>query len=271
LNLMRETLGDLYEMTTPEKGWWFLRALAVNQQAEFAIPDMVTYMESSARKERGHIDTRNGVAVSGSYRHYISQILADAVGWLISRGLVGPGSASSRSGGEWRVTTAGYDALTNGSVLIVENRQRLHTDLHHALEGSPRRNFETGDYNVAVFAAMHAVENAVRTAGGLTDSVHGDALMKEAFKENGPLAPRDVNRGEQVALMSLFAGAYGAFRNPAAHRPVEYKSATEAADILHLADLLLRIADRQAIEFRARVAAPETHSQALDEGALGSP
>lgn len=108
--------------------------------------------------------------------------------------------------------------------------------------------FESGDYDTAVFKAMKAVEVAVRAAAELSDGVHGVQVMHAAFKSGGPLAVTAEMTSETEAFHQLFAGAYGAFRHPSAHRTVSYESATEAANILHLADLLLRIVDRQGKE-----------------------
>lgn len=69
--------------------------------------------------------------------------------------------------------------------------------------------------------------------------------MHQVFKpDGGPLCDQDVEGGEQVATMNLFAGALGLFKNPVSHRPVDFDDPTEAAEIVLLADLLLRLLDR---------------------------
>ncbi|MBK6872815.1 MAG: hypothetical protein IPK24_07585 [Kineosporiaceae bacterium] len=40
--------------------------------------------------------------------------------------------------------------------------------------------------------------------------------------------------------MELFAGALGLFKNPVSHRRVDFSDATEAAEVVLLADLLVR-------------------------------
>jgi uncharacterized protein (TIGR02391 family) len=238
------TLGQLEDMSGPEIGWFFLQAMIGDTQSEWSAPQLRAEIQAVVFDEE-HKGQHRPVS-GGVHPARLSQLVADALGWLISRGPVGPGSAQSGSGGEWRVTTAGYEAHKSGSALEIENRQRLHTDLHPSLEKSVRWIFERGDYATAVFAAMKAVEVSVRDGAGFTNAKHGDGVITEAFREGGPLAVSSDSKAEQDAFLKLFSGAYGAFRNAAAHRTVEYDSPTEAADIVHLADLLLRIVDRRA-------------------------
>jgi hypothetical protein len=50
--------------------------------------------------------------------------------------------------------------------------------------------------------------------------------------------------------MALFWGAIGVFKNPPSHRQVNYQDPTQAAEVILLADLLLRMLDE--VEARLR-------------------
>jgi uncharacterized protein (TIGR02391 family) len=88
---------------------------------------------------------------------------------------------------------------------------------------------------------MREVEVQVRERAGLSDSLVGMALMQQAFGQERPLWRRELNSGESVALMELYTGAIGLFTNPPSHRRVDVSDPTEAAEIVLLADLLLRL------------------------------
>ncbi len=60
----------------------------------------------------------------------------------------------------------------------------------------------------------------------------------------GPLWREDIDPGESVALMDLFKGAIGLFKYLSSHRRVDFTDATEAAEIVLLADLLLRLLNK---------------------------
>jgi hypothetical protein len=53
----------------------------------------------------------------------------------------------------------------------------------------------------------------------------------------------DAEEGEKSARMELFSGAIGSYKNPASHRDLNLSDPKEVADIIHLANQLLRIVD----------------------------
>jgi len=106
--------------------------------------------------------------------------------------------------------------------------------------------YHRGKYDQAVFVAMKAVEVAVRGVSKMPDTLLGVKLMRAAFAplpNAGPMTDPNVDGGEQVARMELFAGAIGSYKNPHSHRNVALDDPDEAAEIIMLANHLLRIVD----------------------------
>jgi uncharacterized protein (TIGR02391 family) len=56
---------------------------------------------------------------------------------------------------------------------------------------------------------------------------------------------QEAEPGEREAMSALFAGAIGMFKNPTSHREVDFDDPTEAAEIVLVADLLMRILDQR--------------------------
>jgi uncharacterized protein (TIGR02391 family) len=116
--------------------------------------------------------------------------------------------------------------------------------LHPRIESAVWLAFMRGEFDVAVFQAMKAVEVAVREASGLPDSEVGVHLMRKAFDpKGGPLTNMASEDGEREALSALFAGAIGCYKNPHSHRDVQLTDPIEAVEIILLANHLLRIVD----------------------------
>ncbi|MFG3490026.1 TIGR02391 family protein [Streptomyces sp. NPDC047972] len=183
--------------------------------------------------------------------------LSDAWAWLEANALL---SGEPTQGEVFRrVSQEGRELVEDPQGIVrFDARHRLAGPLHPELEGTIRTYFDLGDYETACFAAMKAVEVAVRSAGGYDNSQRGVGLMRKAFaphqngKPGGPLADAGAEGGEQEAASALFAGAIGAYKNPTSHRTVDFEDPVEAAEIIQLANLLLRQVDRAA---RRQVAA----------------
>lgn len=171
--------------------------------------------------------------------------IADAWAWLEAHALIGPHPEQSSSANARRMTQAGREALANGLGKLRAGR-RLDVDLHPLLRYGPRRQFLMGEFELAAFAALREVEIRVRRLAALPQDTVGVALMAAAFSLKGPgtLADPAAEAGEQEAVMALFRGAIGTFKKPSSHRAVDYDDPVLAAEVVLLADLLMRLLDR---------------------------
>jgi hypothetical protein len=71
--------------------------------------------------------------------------------------------------------------------------------------------------------------------------------MRDAFRPGtGPLTDTAKPTSEQDALMQLFAGAIGSYKNPHSHRTVNLTDPREAKEQIILATHLLGIVDARA-------------------------
>lgn len=128
--------------------------------------------------------------------------------------------------------------------------RRLPKDaLHPTIREDVWSLFHRGKYDTAVFEAMKAVEVAVREAADLLAQDITTGLMRKAFApDDGALTDMLVEKSEREARAHLFAGAIGSYKNPQSHRHVALDDPDEAAEIIMLANHLLRIVEarRQA-------------------------
>jgi uncharacterized protein (TIGR02391 family) len=182
------------------------------------------------------------------YEGRVQLAVSEAWAWLQSRQLIVPAEGINGHNGHMvlgRGAAAVLDArnLDSFEASTEFPKGLLHSKIAEKVWLSLARN----ELQDAVFAAVKAVEVAVRAAGGYTVDDTGVSLMKKAFNpDNGALTDMDAARGERVAMMELFAGAVGSLKNPSSHRDVPLKLA-EAREMVMTDSLLLRIVDARAL------------------------
>lgn len=181
------------------------------------------------------------------FRPQITLALAEAWSWLIAQGLLVPSIDSSGTG--WyqlsRRALSFEDPKEFANFAIARMLQK--ETLHSRIANQAWLGFMRSEFDTAVFHSMKAVEVAVRVASGLPESLVGVPLMRKAFDpENGSLTDTQAEKGEREACSALFAGAIGMYKNPQSHRDVNLDNPAEAAEIIMIANNLLRIVDARS-------------------------
>jgi len=208
---------------------------------------LLRYMVDGAQVNRHNLTNLNAWTSHhdvGAYGDEFMHALAEAYDWLEHHGLVAVNPAGG--GSDWGfITRRGRRLVEDANGLAtLRAERRLDLALHARIAQRVRRQFILGEYELAVFAALREVEVRVRELSGAEHSDIGMKLMADAFKPGGSLHDPAMDKGEAEALMALFRGAIGTFKNPTSHRPVEYDDPTLASEIVLFADLLLRMLDR---------------------------
>lgn len=177
------------------------------------------------------------------YRDQIDEALREAWAWLEGAALLV--SHPNFGGLVMKLSRRARKLAQEPDPVRAHGTRRIPKDaLHRRIREDVWALYHRGKYDTAVFEAMKAVEVAVRTAAGLPDTDLGVSLMRNAFHvTTGPLTDPTRDVGEREARAHLFAGAVGSYKNPHSHRNVALTDPDEAAEIIMLANHLLRIVD----------------------------
>ena len=176
-------------------------------------------------------------------REHIDLAIAEAWQWLVAQGLLVPVACY---GGDWVVLSRralkfqDEQEVATFSVARMLRKEVLQTSIANKVWGALMR----GEFDVAVFQSMKAVEVAVHEALGKPENLRGVDLIRKAFHaQDGKLTDTNAEMGEREARSALFAGTIGSFKNPHSHRNVSLTDPTEAIEVVMLANHLLRIVE----------------------------
>jgi uncharacterized protein (TIGR02391 family) len=177
-----------------------------------------------------------------SHRSRVLQAISEAVAWLESSLMVI--QARGQTSGWLSLSRRGQELITPEAFEKYRKASLLPKSLlHPTLLQRVRHAFLGGEWDTAVFQAFKEVEVSVRQAAGLSNGDLGVNLIAKAFNPtNGPLVDQSQEPGERVALMELFRGSIGSYKNPHSHRNVDI-DAEQAVEMIMLASHLLRIVD----------------------------
>jgi uncharacterized protein (TIGR02391 family) len=176
------------------------------------------------------------------YKRSVWLAMAEATQWLEGAGFI---MQAPEQGSSYKtLTRRGRRVASAESYAEYRKASLLPRDLlHPSMTAVAWTAFIRGDYDTAVFQSFKAVEVAVREAARSTSRDIGVSLMRSAFHpETGPLRDAKQDPGERQALMELFSGAIGSYKNPHSHRNMIIDAA-QAVEMIMLASHLLRIVD----------------------------
>lgn len=108
-----------------------------------------------------------------------------------------------------------------------------------------------GDFDNLIRAAFVCLERRIRETAGLSEHEFGTKLIDKAFHpQNGILQPVSPAPAERIGLHHLLLGIFLYYRNPVAHRPIEFTEELTRPLLLLIdhALLLVNAAARAAID-----------------------
>jgi uncharacterized protein (TIGR02391 family) len=214
---------------------------------QFEPEELAPYVLDHVAGNSNHLHLNNllGSSIGGVTRHYnndarVEQAVREAWSWLVREGLL-----VEKSNGWYFISRRGQRIKGRQDFAAFQRSNVLpKASLHPVIAEKVWSNFVRGDYETAVFQAFKEVEVAVRAAGKFPPTEIGTTLMGKAFKVRvGSLIDSTLPEAEQLAMVNLFSGAVGLFKNPSSHRHVVLSEPSEAAEMISFASLLMRIVD----------------------------
>lgn len=226
----------LLELATEELAYSLMQVASTNLQNGSVHRDVVISINPQAGQDEPYDRAR---------KPEIELALIEALQWLEVNALLLPAPGINGNNGFRVIGRRGTKLLDREQFDDFQRAASFpKTLLHPSIADRVWIALARGELADAVFNAFRSVEEAVREAGGFDNTDIGVDLMRRAFNaENGPLTDTAQPIAEREALMHMFAGAIGSYKNPHSHRTVTINDHVEAQEMVMLASHLLRIID----------------------------
>jgi uncharacterized protein (TIGR02391 family) len=226
-----------------------LLALEVEELAGVLLVHLNSYRQGDSEVvQHGKISPGNLLGAwhrspgyDGERKEEVKRALMEAWAWLESEAFL----VESEPGSHWFfVSRRGQQLLSREDVAAYRQANALpRHNLHPIIASRVYPAYLRGEYDTAVFQAFREVEVAVRVASDFPATMLGVPLMRAAFRPPndktaaGPLTDAQLPGGEQEAMVSLFAGVLGLYKNPHSHRHIP-TGPIDAAEVIGLASQL---------------------------------
>jgi uncharacterized protein (TIGR02391 family) len=234
-----------------------LREMQPDEIARLVLPHIALQLRRSPhgfvpRDMARAIANDAGVRVDGPSEY--AELIVEGIGFLDRSGMLidAPDQVMSHF---YKLSRAGVRAASDPKNVgfTTVSGQEARTLLHPEIAKAALGDLERTEYDKAVYSAFRQLEIAVRIKSGVTSTAKNTFYDAFALKgeERGPLVSDEIETGEALSLREAFAGMYGSFRNPSAHRDVQSDPA-QAMRLLITASALHYVLDALPTRFHAQ-------------------